>query len=74
MPEQEFRRWYDWVKEKVAEYQDAGSRTAIISGFFAANHEEVFTGDQVSQILALRYPENERAPINEAATSGRTKK
>ena len=74
MPEQEFGKWYDWVKEKVAEYQDVESRTAIISGFFAANHKEVFTGDQVSQILDLGFQKEERAPINEAATSGRTKK
>ena len=74
MPEQEFRRWYDWVKEKVAEYQNVGLRTAIISGFFAANHKEVFTGDQVGQILDLGFQKEERAPINEAATSGRTKK
>ena len=60
MPEQEFKEWYDWVKERVAEYQDVGSRTAIIAGFFEAKHKEVFTGDQVCQILALRYPEEEK--------------
>lgn len=57
MAEQEFKEWYDWVKERVAEYQDVGSRTAIIAGFFEAKHKEVFTGEQVSQIIALRYQE-----------------
>ena len=57
MPEQEFKEWYDWVKERVAEYQDVGSRTAIIAGFFEAKHKEVFTGEQVTQFLALWYPE-----------------
>ena len=57
MPEQEFKAWYDWVKEIVDVYQDVRTRTAAIAGFFAANSEEVFTGDEVSQILALRYRE-----------------
>ena len=61
MPEQELKEWYDWVKERVAEYQDVGSRTAIIAGFFEAKHKEVFTGEQVSQFLALRYPEEEKS-------------
>lgn len=74
MTEQKFEKWYDWVKEKVAEYQDVGSRTAIISGFFEAKHKEAFTGHQVSQILRLGFQKEERAPINEAATSGRTEK
>lgn len=47
MPEQEFKAWYDWVKEIVDVYQDVRTRTAAIAGFFAANSEEVFTGDQV---------------------------
>ena len=59
MTDQEFGRWYNWVKEKVAEYQDVESRTAIIAGFFEAKHKEVFTGEQVSQFLTLRYPEKE---------------
>ena len=56
MPEQEFKEWYDWVKKRVAEYQDVRSRTAVVAGFFMANREEVFTGDQVCQLLELRYP------------------
>ena len=55
MPEQEFKEWYDWLKADVDAYQDVRSRTSAIAGFFAANHEEVFTGEQVCQILALRY-------------------
>ena len=57
MKDQEFEKWYDWVKRRAGEYQDVGSRTAAIAGFFKACSEEVFSGDQVSQILALRYPE-----------------
>lgn len=59
MPEQEFKEWYDWVKEKTHAYQDVESRTAIIAGFFEAKHKEAFTGHQISQIMALRYPEKE---------------
>ena len=59
MPEQEFKEWYNWVKEKVAEYQDVGSRTAIIAGFFEAKHKEAFTGHQVSQILEFGYQKEE---------------
>lgn len=57
MTDQEFRRWYEWVKGRAAEYQDMRSRMAVIAGFFEACSEEVFSGDRVSQILALRYQE-----------------
>lgn len=57
MKDREFKKWYDWVKRRAGEYQEVGSRTAAIAGFFEACSEEVFSGDQVSQILALRYPE-----------------
>lgn len=57
MKDQEFEKWYDWVKRRAGEYQDVGSRTAAIAGFFEACSEEVFSGDQVRQILELRYPE-----------------
>ncbi len=63
MSEQEFKEWYDWVKERADAYQDLGERMAVITGLFKAWHEETFTGDQVIQILALRYPENEKAPV-----------
>ena len=54
MPEQEFKEWYDWVKEKVAEYQDVRLRTSVITGFFNAMPRAAFTVEQVSQLLALR--------------------
>ena len=57
MKDREFKKWYDWVKRRAGEYQEVGSRTAAIAGFFEACSEEMFSGDQVSQILALRYPE-----------------
>lgn len=56
MPEQEFKEWYNWVKEKAAEYQDVRLRTSVITGFFNAMPRAAFTGEQVSQLLALRYP------------------
>lgn len=59
MTDQEFGRWYNWVKGRAAEYQDVRSRTAAIAGFFEAFSAEIFSGDQVSRILALRYPEKE---------------
>ncbi len=59
MTDQEFGRWYEWVKGRAAEYQDMRSRMAVIAGFFEAWSKEVFSGDQVSQILVLRYPEKE---------------
>lgn len=59
MTDQEFRRWYEWVKGRAAEYQDMRLRMAVIAGFFEAWSKEVFSGDQVSQILVLRYPEKE---------------
>ena len=57
MEDDKFTGWYEWIKSMVAEYQDVRSRTVVIDGFFEAKHKEVFTGHQVSQILALRYPE-----------------
>ena len=69
MPEQEFKEWYDWLKADVDAYQDVRSRTSAIAGFFAANHEEVFTGEQVCQILALRYRKKDERP-REPASSG----
>lgn len=57
MTDQEFGRWHDWVKQRIDEYRDVRSRTAAIAGFFEAHSAGVFSGDQVSQILALRYPE-----------------
>lgn len=59
MTDKEFGRWYEWVKGRAAEYQDMRSRMAVIAGFFEAWSKEVFSGDQVSQILVLRYPEKE---------------
>ena len=59
MTDQEFGRWYEWVKGRAAEYQDMRSRMAVIAGYFEAWSKEVFSGEQVSQILVLGYPEKE---------------
>lgn len=57
MKNKKFQEWHEWVKNEVGKYQDVGSRMAVIEGFFSARHGERFTGNQVSQILALGYPE-----------------
>lgn len=68
MPEQEFEEWYDWVKQRAEEYQDVGLRTSVITGFFSAKSREVFTGEQVRQLLELRYPEEKSACIGWGST------
>ena len=68
MPEQEFKEWYDWVKQRTEEYQAAGLRTSVITGFFSAKSREVFTGEQVLQLLELRYPEEKSTCIGWGAT------
>lgn len=59
MEDKKFKEWYGWQKWLMEGYQDVRSRTAMIAGFFEANSSETFTGDQVGQMLALRYPEKE---------------
>lgn len=59
MEKEEFELWYERVKEEVDEYESLTYRTAVIAGLFGRNSEKTFTGEQVSMILALRYPEKE---------------
>lgn len=75
MPEKEFEFMYGEIKDAVSKYSDPGERIAFIEGWIHGMDSDVLLSvEQVSRIIELRYPENERAPINEAATSGRTKK
>ena len=57
MTDLEFEKWHDWVKRRACEHKDIILRTAAIAGFFEAFSKEIFSGDQVRKILALRYPE-----------------
>lgn len=59
MRKEEFERWYERAKEEVDEYETPTYRTSVIAGLFGRNSKETFTGEQVSQILALRYPDKE---------------
>lgn len=59
MKKEEFELLYEWVKEMADDYESLNYRTAVIAGFFGRNSEKTFTGEQVSMILALRYPEKE---------------
>lgn len=57
MDKKEFEDFYNQVKEKADEYESITYRTAVIAGLFYRNAEETFTGEQVGEILTLRYPE-----------------
>lgn len=59
MEKEEFELWYERVKEEVDEYKSPTYRTAVIAGLFGRSSKKSFTGGQVSEILALRYPEKE---------------
>ena len=59
-PDQEFEKLYKWIKEMVYGYRTLGERTAVIAGWMRGMPPEtLITTVQVSQILALRYPEKE---------------
>lgn len=73
MPEQAFEVLYDEIRKGIPVYTDPGERIAYITGYLRGmGSDAVITIDQVICILNLRYPEKEWAPINEAATSGRS--
>ena len=75
VPDKAFEQLYKQIKEGVSVYSDPGERIAFIEGWIHGMDSDVLLSvEQVSRIIELRYPENERAPINEAATSGRTEK
>ena len=58
MPEQAFEVLYDEIRKGISVYTDPGERIAYIAGYFKGmNPDTALTAGQVSQILALRYPE-----------------
>ncbi len=64
MPEQAFEVLYDEIRKGITAYMDPGERIAYITGYFKGmNPDTALTAGQVSQILALRYPEKEKAPV-----------
>lgn len=60
MPEYDFKDLYDQMRDATSAYKDPGERIAYIAGYFnGMNPDTALTAGQVSQILALRYPEEE---------------
>ena len=59
MDKKEFERWYERAKEEVNKYESPTFRTSVMAGLFGRSSKEVFTGEQVQMIFALRYPEKE---------------
>ena len=58
MPEYDFVDLYDQMRDAISAYKDPGERIAYIAGYFKGmNPDTALTAGQVSQILALRYPE-----------------
>lgn len=61
MPEYDFVDLYDQMRDAISAYKDPGERIAYIAGYFKGmNPDTALTAGQVSQILALRYPEEEK--------------
>ena len=64
MPEQAFEVLYDEIRKGITVYTDPGERIAYITGYLRGmGSDAALTAGQVSQILALRYPEKEKAPV-----------
>ena len=62
MPEYDFEDVYDQMRDEISVYTDPGERIAYIAGHFKGmNSDTAITVGQVSQILALRYPEKEES-------------
>lgn len=60
MPEYDFKDLYDRMRDATSTYKDPGERIAYIAGYFKGmNPDTALTAGQVSQIIALRYPEEE---------------
>lgn len=61
MPEYDFEDLYDQMRDAISAYKDPGERIAYIAGYFKGmNPDTALAAGQVSQILALRYPEEEK--------------
>ncbi|HJA81005.1 MAG TPA: hypothetical protein H9776_04505 [Candidatus Mediterraneibacter intestinipullorum] len=62
MPEQAFEVLYDEIRKGIPVYTDPGERIAYITGYLRGiDPDTSITVGEVSQILALRYPEEEKS-------------
>lgn len=62
MPEYDFEDLYNQIRDGISMYMDPGERIAYITGYLRGiDPDTALTAGQVSQILALRYPENEES-------------
>ena len=62
MPEQAFEVLYDQIRKEIPAYMDPGERIAYITGYLRGiDPDTSITVGEVSQILALRYPEEEKS-------------
>ena len=62
MPEQAFEVLYDEIRKGILVYTDPGERIAYITGYLRGiDPDTSITVGEVSQILALRYPEEEKS-------------
>lgn len=60
MTEREFHERFERLRSTIDKYEDSGIRLAYIIGYLRGlDPNTVLTAGQVSQILALRYPEKE---------------
>ena len=58
MTEYDFEDLYNQIRNGISMYMDPGERIAYITGYFKGmNPDTALTAGQVSEILALRYPE-----------------
>ena len=63
MPEYDFEDLYDQIRDATSAYKDPGERIAYITGDLRGiDPDTSITVGEVSQILALRYPEEEKSP------------
>ena len=62
MSEQAFEVLYDEIRKGIAVCTDPGERIAYITGYLRGmNPDTTLTAGQVSQIIALRYTEEEKS-------------
>lgn len=72
MPYREFEILYDQIRDGISACTDPGVRIAYITGYFKGmNPNTSITAGQVSEILALRYPEKNERPYEPASSGAR---
>ena len=61
MTDHEFKIWYARIENTVSNYETVSERTAVIAGYFEGMlPETTFTATQVSEMLKLRNPREQR--------------